>query len=137
MTLAQGNITRPIWTPVSSLLYKCIEYKVFFEWDAIDDARYYDLQIATNNSFVDPIIDWDVYATKVTINLGANVYYVRMRGVDKDDNTGDWSDTLTITVYTKEDASIINSNATYTKKIVLEQINEGLWVNAENWSKRH
>uniref|UniRef100_A0A6M3KBZ9 Fibronectin type-III domain-containing protein n=1 Tax=viral metagenome TaxID=1070528 RepID=A0A6M3KBZ9_9ZZZZ len=126
MALTQGNITRPILEPVSDLLYKCVQYKLFFEWDAITDAVYYDLQIATNGSFSEPIIDWNVYTTSVTIKLGANVYYVRMRGVDKDAAAGAWSDTLTITVYTPANASIVNSNATYTKKVVLERINEGL-----------
>jgi len=127
MTLAKGNIIRPIIEPISNLLYKCIEYKLFFEWDVIADAVYYDLQIATNNLFTSPVIDWDVYGkTKLEINLGANVYYVRVRGVDKDDVAGEWSDTLTITVYTPADASIVNSSAAHSKKISLEKINEGL-----------
>lgn len=127
MTLAKGNITRPIIEPVSDLLYKCVEYKLFFEWDAIEDAVYYDLQIATDSLFASLIIDWDVYGkTELGINLGANVYYIRVRGVDKDDSAGEWSNTLTTTIYTPANASIVNSNATYSKKVSMERINAGL-----------
>jgi len=123
MTLAKGNITHPIIEPVSGLTYSCVEYKIFFGWDGIIDAEHYDLQIATDSAFATKVIDWNVTSTSKVIKLNNDVYYVTVRGVESDATTGEWSNTLTVTVYSPDDASLVNDNTNYTKKIALKRIN--------------
>ena len=90
---------------------------VLFDWDQEPDAMNYNLQISTQQSFSDMIIDiqepTSLYIEKENLDWDST-YYWRVRSIDDNENFGVWSEVFNFSIGEKQfpaiNASIYNEN---------------------------
>ena len=84
---------------------------ILFEWEQIEAAISYELQISTNDSFtnvVTNIIDSSlIYIEKNNLNWD-NTYYWRIRSIHNNETASNWSDYYSFTI----NNNISNAEAT-------------------------
>ena len=78
---------------------------VLFDWDQEPDAVNYNLQISTQQSFSDIIIDiqepTSLYIEKENLDWD-NTYYWKVRPIDGNENFGAWSEVFNFSIGEKQ-----------------------------------
>jgi hypothetical protein len=83
---------------------------VEFQWQSIDEAIGYNIQIAEKTSFSKPIIDTTITDATLNNELIDGNYFWRVRAFSKDSVWGEWSDTWSFKV---ERYQVVSQNRTY------------------------
>jgi hypothetical protein len=70
-----------------------------FQWQKVDGAAYYHIQVATDNTFTTIVFEDDLYNLSVTpvSSLDNTAFYWHVQGMDAGGNGGEWSVTWTFT----------------------------------------
>ncbi|MEX1382899.1 hypothetical protein [Lutibacter sp.] len=116
--------------PINNLL--CIDNSVMFEWsastDAEGDAIKYQLQIATDNQFLENVETRDnLSATSVQISLERGIaYYWRVKAIDSKNASSDYSSSFQF--YTEGDGK--SNYVPFLPSIVAPTLNEIVQTNS-------
>ena len=90
MTTAEGLQPPTLIAPAD--LANNVWMNTYFAWTEIQDAEHYNIQVADNPGFVNPVVDTSVFENDHQALLSQNTtYYWRVRSVGSED-TSDWSE---------------------------------------------
>ncbi len=70
---------------------KCEAGSYYFFWDEVSSARSYDIQVSTNDSLANPVVDENVNNPTDCIPLSSDIYYWRVRTIS-DESESAWSE---------------------------------------------
>ena len=90
----RGDLIRPENGTILNHIY------VLFEWEQVPEADHYEIQIAENSGFSNPLVHVDdntlAYVEKDEINWN-NTYYWRIRSVYNSGSVGPWTESFSFT----------------------------------------